>query len=66
MVANSLNEPLMTVEEVAAYLRLRPETVRSFARRKQLPTLKVGPGIWRFQRSEIDAFLAKNKIPEQS
>jgi len=45
MVANSLNEPPMTVEGVAAYLRLRPETVRSMARRKQLPALKVGSKI---------------------
>jgi excisionase family DNA binding protein len=44
-------EPLWTVEEVARYMRLRPETIRAKARRKELPGVKVGR-VWRF-RSEL-------------
>jgi len=46
------NEPLLTVEEVAQYLRLKPGTVRSLAREKKIPALKVGKS-WRFQKSKI-------------
>jgi excisionase family DNA binding protein len=44
-------EPLWTVEEVASYMRLRPETIRAKARRGELPGVKVGR-VWRF-RSEL-------------
>ncbi len=45
-------EPLWTVAEVANYLQLEPETIRSMARRKELPALKVGR-VWRFRKSEV-------------
>jgi excisionase family DNA binding protein len=45
-------EPLLTVEEVARYLRLEPETVRAMARRGELPALKVGR-VWRFSKSSL-------------
>jgi excisionase family DNA binding protein len=41
-------DPLWTVEDVAAYLKLQPETIRSMARRGELPGLKIGK-VWRFQ-----------------
>lgn len=38
---------LLTVDELANYLQLRPETIRAMARRGELPALKVGR-MWRF------------------
>jgi excisionase family DNA binding protein len=51
-------EPLWTVEDVADYLRLDPETVRSLARQKKLPGMKVGK-VWRFRKAEILVFIAR-------
>jgi len=57
-------EPLLTVEEVARYLRLQPGTVRGMARRGGLPVVKVGRR-WRFKRSLIESWLRDNmKVQE--
>jgi excisionase family DNA binding protein len=45
-------DPLWTVEDVTAYLKLQPETVHSMARRGELPALKIGK-VWRFQKHAI-------------
>jgi len=52
----SLTDPLWTVEDVADYLKLQPETIRSMARRGELPALKIGK-VWRFQRHAIHEML---------
>ena len=49
-------EPLWTVEDMAAYLKLQPETIRSMARRGELPALKIGK-VWRFQQHAIHEML---------
>ncbi len=49
-------DPLWTVEDVADYLKLQPETIRSMARRGELPALKIGK-VWRFQRHAINEML---------
>lgn len=49
-------DPLWTVEDVADYLKLQPETIRSMARRGELPALKIGK-VWRFQRRAIHEML---------
>ncbi len=49
-------DPLWTVEEVADYLQLQPETIRCMARRGELPALKIGK-VWRFQRQAIHEML---------
>ncbi len=45
-------DPLWTVEEVATYLKLQPETIRSMARRGELPAVKIGK-VWRFHKQAI-------------
>jgi excisionase family DNA binding protein len=50
------SDPLWTVEDVADYLKLQPETIRSMARRGELPALKIGK-VWRFQRHAIHEML---------
>ena len=50
------NGTLLTVDEVAKFLRLKPETIRSMARRGELPAIKLGR-VWRFKRSSITQFL---------
>ena len=50
------NNTLMTVDEVAEFLRLKPETIRSMARRGDLPGIKLGR-VWRFRRSSISQLI---------
>jgi len=47
---------LMTVEEVAAYLRVRPSSVYEWAKAGKMPAAKVGR-LWRFHREEIDLWV---------
>jgi len=51
-------EPLWTVEEIAGYLRLEPETVRSMAREGKLPAAKVGK-VWRFRHAQIKEWIQR-------
>ena len=57
-------EPLWTVEDVAVYLRLNPETVRVMARRGELPCVKVGRRVWRFKISEVKEWLKSKASAE--
>lgn len=50
------SDPLWTVEDVADFLKLQPETIRSMARRGELPALKIGK-VWRFQKHAIHEML---------
>ena len=47
---------VLTVEEVAEYLRIHPYTVRRLARTGKLPGFKVG-GQWRFNRSQMNILI---------
>lgn len=43
----------MTLEEVADYLRLTPQTIYTWAQEKKIPAVKLGKE-WRFKKSLID------------
>lgn len=51
---------LFTVPELAKYLRMKPITIYKHAAKKKLPGFKVG-SYWRFRKSEIDAWIAKQE-----
>ncbi len=51
-----MEESLITVKEVADYLKLKEQTVYLLARQNKIPSLKVG-GSLRFKKSQIDAWL---------
>lgn len=44
---------ILTIDEVAAYLRLTPQTIYKWAQEKRIPAVKLGKE-WRFRRSVID------------
>ena len=52
-------EKLMTVKEVAEYLRLDEHTVYRVARKGEIPAYKVA-GQWRFKRELIENWLEKH------
>jgi excisionase family DNA binding protein len=47
------NSEILTIDEVAAYLRLTPQTIYKWAQEKRIPAVKLGKE-WRFRRSIID------------
>ncbi len=49
------DDEIMTIEEVAAYLKVKPQTIYTWAQEKRIPAAKLGKE-WRFKRSIIDAW----------
>ena len=48
-----LKTDIMTLEEVAAYLKVKPQTIYTWAQEKKIPAAKIGKE-WRFKKSLID------------
>jgi excisionase family DNA binding protein len=46
-------DEIMTIEEVAKYLKLKPQTIYSWAQNGKIPAAKLGKE-WRFKRSVVD------------
>jgi len=49
---------LMTVQELAEYLRVHPATVYKLLRHRQLPGFRIGTD-WRFQPEEIERWCVR-------
>ena len=49
---------IMTILEVAKYLKVAERTVYRLAAAKKVPAFKVG-GAWRFSRREIDQWIRR-------
>ena len=54
-MANAEDE-ILTLDEVAAYLKAGKRTVYRLAAAKKIPAFKVG-GTWRFSRAEISQWI---------
>jgi excisionase family DNA binding protein len=54
---------ILTLEEVAHYLRLKPQTIYKWAQEKRIPAVKLGKE-WRFRRSILDRWLDAQMIGE--
>lgn len=50
---------IMTLEEVAAYLKLKPQTIYTWAQEKKIPAAKIGKE-WRFRKSIIDEWYLRH------
>jgi excisionase family DNA binding protein len=48
---------ILTLENVAEYLRVHPSTIYRLLKKRQLPAFKVGRD-WRFNRESIDSWRA--------
>ena len=56
------NENYISIEEAAEYLGVKPSTIRTWIKSKNMPAHKIGGKLWKFKRSEIDAWVdGKNK-----
>jgi len=54
-----MSDDIMTLEEVAAYLRLKPQTIYTWAQNRKIPAAKLGKE-WRFKKSIIDAWFEQH------
>src|SRR2546425_3004731 len=61
----SRDNEILTIEEVAAYLRLSPQTIYKWAQEKRIPAAKLGKE-WRFRKSIIDRWLDEQILRNQS
>ena len=50
---------ILTLEEVAAYLKAGKRTVYRLAQKGEIPAFKLG-GTWRFRRSELERWIDQN------
>lgn len=50
-----MTSEIMTIKEVAAYLKLKEKTTYRLAAEGTIPGFKVG-GSWRFRKDEIEQF----------
>ncbi|MBN2807850.1 MAG: helix-turn-helix domain-containing protein [Prolixibacteraceae bacterium] len=48
-----MSEEIMTLEEVARYLKMKPQTIYTWAQNGKIPAVKLGKE-WRFKKSVID------------
>lgn len=53
-------DQILTLKEVAEYLKLAEKTAYRLAAEGKLPGFKVG-GSWRFRREDIEAWIEKQK-----
>ena len=59
------SKEILTLEEVATYLRLTPQTIYKWAQEKRIPAVKLGKE-WRFRRSVIDRWLDEQMLGDGS
>jgi excisionase family DNA binding protein len=56
---------ILTIDEVATYLRLTPQTIYRWAQEKRIPAVKLGKE-WRFRRSVIDRWFDEQLLGSES
>lgn len=59
----SATDEILTVEEVAAYLKVTSRSIYSLLAKQEIPAFKVG-GAWRFRREEIDGWTRQTEAQE--
>ena len=65
MPKKSIDGSILTIKEVAEYLKVNERTVYRLAGAKKIPAFKVG-GTWRFVRSDIDQWIKNQTAGAES
>ncbi|MCL2833897.1 MAG: PTS sugar transporter subunit IIA [Treponema sp.] len=64
-----IDDSILTIDEVAKYLRVSERTVYDWAQKGEIPSGKIGT-VWRFKKSEIESWvndrLSGNRYPPRS
>lgn len=56
---------ILTIKQVAEYLKVTDRTIYKLAAAKKIPAFKVG-GTWRFSRADIDRWIAQQTSVTQT
>jgi excisionase family DNA binding protein len=56
MPTNTIEGGILTIKEIAEYLKVTERTIYRLAAAKQMPAFKIG-GSWRFSRQDIDGWI---------
>ncbi len=56
-----MTSEIMTIKEVATYLKLKEKTAYRLAAEGKLPGFKVG-GSWRFKQDDIEQWIENKKV----
>ncbi len=56
---------LMTIDEVAEYLRVKKRTVYDWVKKGKIPAMKT-VGLWRFRKDRIDTWLEEESDVKES
>lgn len=57
LMPNSSESAILTIKEVAEYLKVTERTIYRLAAAKKIPGFKVG-GMWRFRKTDLDGWIA--------
>lgn len=64
MPKKTSDSAILTIREVAEYLKVTERTIYRLAAAKKIPGFKVG-GMWRFRQTDIDGWIAaQSEKPE--
>lgn len=58
-----MSDDILTIKEVAEYLKIKEKTAYALAAKGEIPGFKVG-GSWRFRREEIVEWTRKKQKQE--
>lgn len=56
---------MMTYAEASVYLAIKVGTLRGLVCRKQIPHVRLGGRLVRFERDKLDAWVAAHAVPVQ-
>lgn len=59
------NGALMTIEDLAGYLKVSRRTIYEWLKSNKIPALKL-VGQWRFKKEKIDAWLENKMMKEKN
>ena len=59
----AMSNEILTLQELAEYLKLNEKTAYRLAGEGKLPGFKIG-GSWRFKREDLEAWIEKQKDKE--
>jgi excisionase family DNA binding protein len=63
MPSSAADNAIMTIVEVANYLKVTERTIYRLAGAKQIPAFKVG-GSWRFSKADIDRWISSQSTAD--
>jgi excisionase family DNA binding protein len=62
MASGALSGEILTLKQVADFLKVTERTIYRLAAERKIPAFKVG-GTWRFSRTDLDSWIRQQATP---